>query len=116
MVAAILEKRTSEQVTFDIDCSALLASDETISSVDSITAEPTTDPPLEFGVPTINASEITYPDGHVAPAGQVVQVQITGGTIGNGMPAQTYIIRPLLSTSRNPVVEATCELRVKDKP
>lgn len=116
----VLEKRTSEQVRYDIDMSALLAAGETISSVSQITAEPTTVPAVAFGTTAINGSPITYTDAwgssRTAPAGTVVQVVISGGKIATGAQVQDYTIRCKVVTNISPLVEGTVVLRVKDTP
>ena len=113
-----LEKTTVESVLYDIDCSALLAPGETISSVMSLVAEPVTTPPIAFGLPAINAQAQTYTDlfgsKRTAPIGQVVQVQIGGGYIRMWAQVQIYRIRCRFATSLNPLVEAVVRLRVKD--
>lgn len=117
-----LEKRSSEGVLFDIDCSLLLASGETITSVTSITAEPVTTPAITFGSPVINAAPVTYTDAfgstRIAAIGKVAQVQISGGKIAAGAQVQDYIIRAKLATSLNNPgpVEATVRLRLNDTP
>lgn len=116
----ILEKRSSESVRFDIDCSTLLAPTETITSVTSVTGSPTTSTPLAFGTPSINIAAQTYVDSYgssrTAAIGKVVQVQISGGLIATGAQIQDYIVRALLVTSINPALEATVKLRLNDTP
>lgn len=115
-----LEKRTSEQARYDIDCSILLTPGETITGVTSLTAEPVTTPPIVFGSPAINVSQNTYVDQYgssrTVPAGTVVQVQISGGKIATGRQVQDYLIRALVVTNINPAVEATVRLEVNDTP
>lgn len=115
-----LEKRSSDSRRFDIDCSLLLAVGETITSVGTPSASPVTTPPIAFGAPTVNLSPTTYTDQfggtRTAPTGQVVQVQISGGTIPANFTAQDYVLRFVLVTSVNPAVEATVKLRLNDTP
>lgn len=115
-----LQKRSSESVRFDIDCSLLLSPGETISSVTSSAASPVTSPALAFGTPSINAQPSTYTDQfgstRTTPAGQVVQVQISGGLIPIGAIVQNYVLRFVLVTSLNPAVEATVRLQLNDTP
>lgn len=116
-----LEKRSSEQVRYDIDCSLLLASGETISSVSALSAEPVTAAPIAFGTPVVNSASVTYVDAstgnsRIAPIGTVVQVQISGGSIAAGQQWRDYVLRCKLITSVNPLVEATVRLRVNDTP
>ena len=83
-----LEKRSADSLKFDIDCSSLLASTETISSVTSVTATPVTTTPLVFGTATVNTLAQTYTDAYgstrTAAIGKVVQVNISGGLIATG--------------------------------
>lgn len=115
-----LEKRSSETVRFDIDCSRLLSPGETITSVTSSIASPVTTPAITFGTPVINPSPSSYTDQYgsarTAPAGTVVQVQISGGAIASGRQVQDYVLRFLLVTSVNPAIEATVRLKLNDTP
>lgn len=115
-----LEKRSSESVKYDIDCSLLLAPGETITSVTSISATPVTTPALSFGAGAINVSPSTYTDdtgnSRIAPVGTVVQVLIGGGKIPTNQVVQVYVIRCLVATSINPAVEATVRLQLNDTP
>ncbi len=116
----ILEKRSSESVVFDIDCSLLLAATETITSVTSSSAAPVTTMPIAFGTPTINVTPTTYMDqfgsSRVAAAGKVIQVRISGGLIASTQTAQDYVLRFVMVTSLNTAVEATVKLRLNDTP
>jgi hypothetical protein len=115
-----LEKRSSESTLYDLDCSILLAVGETIISVTTFTAEPITTPPIVVGAASINSSAVTYTDAfgstRVAPIGQVIQVNISGGAIPTSALIQDYILRAKFLTSRNPAVEATVRMRLNDTP
>jgi hypothetical protein len=117
-----LEKRTSESVRFDFDFSQMLGTGETISSVIGIAADAGPATALVFSAGAISPSPITYyvaPGGavdHIAPAGTVVQAQISGGGIPAGAAVQDYIVRCKVVTSVNPEVEGTGRLRVNDTP
>lgn len=84
MTQVVLEKRTSEAITFDVDCTSALATAETISSAGTATADQGT---LTLGSVAINGISVTYPDGTVAAIGKVLQVRISAGTI----PAVSYL-------------------------
>lgn len=117
----ILEKRSSESVKYDIRCGILLSPGETISSVTSVTASPTTAPtPLAFGLAAINAAPTTYTDQYGTTTtdaiGTVIQVQISGGLIAANAQVQDYTVRALFSTNLNPAIEATVVLRLNDTP
>lgn len=112
----VLEKRTSEEALYDIDCSRLLQAGVTITDVHAITATPDTSPDaLTFGTPTVNASAIEYED-HTAPIGTVIQVLIGGGSIAAGRESRDYIVRATFETASDPVLEATVVLRLDDTP
>lgn len=112
-MTAILEKRTSENVWYDIDCTDLLNTAETINSITSVSAD---DSGLTFGTPVVNSQTITYPDGRVAAIGKVVRVQISGGTIPAGKTAHLYTVRAKFATNDGGNVrEATVLLNVTDK-
>lgn len=114
------EKTSGESVLYDIDCSLLLATAETISSVTSLSAVPVTVPPVTFGTPSVSPSAITYTDvfgsTRVAPAGQVIQVRISGGLIEAGAEVRDYFVHALFATNLNPAVEAVVRLRLNDTP
>lgn len=116
----ILEKRTSEDVRVDIDCSMLLGPDETIQTVTSKTAEPTSAPPIVLAAPSINTQPVTYTDDNnnarTVAIGKVIQLNISGGLIPTGVRTHSYILRFVLQTSANPAVEATVLLILKDQP
>lgn len=108
-----LEKRISETVKYDVDFSQLLGLGETISTITSIVADQAG---LTFSNQSISASPLAYPDGHTAPAGQVVQVTIAAGTIPAGQLSQRYLIRCKVATNVNAAVEASVYLLVNDTP
>lgn len=110
----VLEKRSFEQVRYDIDCSSLLAAGETINSVISCVPDEVTTPALACSGMTISGVAIAYADGHTAPIGTVVQVQISGGTVPTGRLFQIYTIRLRVATSLSNQVEATVLLRLQD--
>lgn len=116
----VLQKRSGDSVRFDIDCSILLGVGETITGVTSMVASPVTVPPLAFGSPNVNLTATTYTDQfgstRTAPAGQVVQVQISGGAIPPTLTAQDFILTFTLVTSANPAVVAVVKLRLNDTP
>ena len=109
----VLEKRTSEIIWFDIDCTSLLDDNETILSVTSITADQTG---LVFANPAINPADILFPNGIKALAGKVISVQISGGSVPTGLTSQVYTIRPLFITSETNTREATVLLKVTNIP
>lgn len=109
----VLDKRSFDTRTYDFDCSLLLDPTETISAVTSVACD---QGGLVFGVPVISSVPITYPDGHVAQAGKVVQVQISGGKIPAGAAFLMCAVRVGMVTSVNPQLEATVELRLVDNP
>jgi hypothetical protein len=115
-MADVLEKRTSEEALYDIDCSRMLPDGVTIVQVLSITATPDTSPDeLAFGTPAVNVGAIEY-DDHTAAIGTVIQVLISGGSVPAGRESRDYTVRCLFETTVDPVLEATVVLRVDDTP
>jgi hypothetical protein len=108
-----LEKRTSESVWYDIDCTDILNVGETIVSISGVTADTTG---LTFGTPVANASTIAFPDGTTGAIGKVIIVQISGGLIPAGKTVGTYIVRALFLTSAGNTREATVQLNVTNLP
>jgi hypothetical protein len=113
----ILVKRTAEIMLSDLDCSQLLGPSEAIVGTPTLTADNNGQAELTFGVPTVNASTITYPDRRQVPAGKVIQVLIGGGSIPTGNDQAEYVIRARFGTT-NPgeLREATVRLLVIDQP
>jgi hypothetical protein len=115
-----LEKRTSESVLFDIDCSILLAPTETIGAIASITGTPSMASPLVFGAGVVNIAPVTYTDAfgstRTAAIGKVIQVRISGGTITPPALVQECIVRAVFATNTNVAVEATARLNLNDTP
>lgn len=109
----ILEKRTSETIWYDIDCSNLLDFEEIIVSIDSVTADQNG---LVFLAPAVNPEPVTFPDGVTAAAGKVISVQISEGTVPTGSTNQIYTIRPIFTTSDSNIREATVLLNVTNIP
>jgi len=109
----VLEKRTAESIYYDIDCTNLLDTNEIITSVTSVTSD-------QLGLtilgPAINPAPITFPDKVIAPAGKVISVQISGGTIESPQVNQLYTIRALFVTSEGNTREATVLLNVTNLP
>jgi len=106
MAQIVLTKRSVEDRTYDIDCTAELASGETIASVGSIASAPSG---LTFGAALINAAEIEYRDGYEAVAGKVMQFKIAAGTSG-----QRYKITAAYVTSAGDTRQAAVMLDVED--
>jgi hypothetical protein len=117
----VLEKRSSESAVYDIDCSDLLATGESITGTVTMSVAPATTPALAFGAATVNASPKTYTDRETGavrtvPAGQVISVSISGGKIPAGLTVQRYTVRAVFATNVNAAVEATVLLDVNDTP
>jgi hypothetical protein len=110
--AAILEKRTSESIKYDINCALLLDSSETITGLPVMSSDAAG---LSFGTPNINPIAITYDDGSVAGIGKVIQVMISAGTIPTGQTQQIYTVRAVFSTSSGNTREATVLLMVSNQ-
>lgn len=109
----ILEKRTSETIWYDIDCTQILDTNEIISSIIGINSDQNG---LVFIYPAINSEVITFSDGSNAAIGKVISVQISEGIIPAGTTNQIYTIRPLFTTSEGNTREATVLLNVVNIP
>ena len=113
MNSYILEKRTSESIYYDIDCTYILDTLETITSVNSVTAD-------QLGLvllgPAINPEPIVFPDNQVAAIGKAISVQISEGIIPAPQINQLYTIRALFVTTEGNTREATVLLNVTDIP
>jgi hypothetical protein len=108
----ILEKRTYDARIFDINCTDLLDTAETISSVDAIIGD---QGGLSFGAASINSTAITYPDGEVAAIGKAIQFEISGGRIPAGVSSLMCTVRARFLTSIGNDLEATVLLKLTDK-
>ena len=108
----ILEKRTYDARIFDINCSDLLDSDETITSVSTILGD---QGGLTFGTAAINSTAITYPDGEVAAIGKVMQFEIAGGRIPPSVASLMCTVRARFLTSIGNDIEATVLLKLTDR-
>lgn len=107
--SAILEKRTSESIQYDFNCSFLLDSGEVITGTPVLSAD---QQGLVFGSPSVNAQAINYDDGTIAAIGKVIQVRVSGGLIPSGQTSQIYTIRAIFSTSTGNTREATVLLNI----
>ena len=113
MNSYVLEKRTSESIFYDIDCTNILNEIEIITSVTSIESD---QEGLAFLGEAINSTPITFSDGVVAAIGKVISVQISGGVIPTPQVNQLYTIRALFVTSEGNTREATVLLNVTNVP
>jgi len=121
-----LEKAAASEELFDIDCSQALPAGVTLASVGTITASPVTDPPVAFGAAVINQAPATYTDpitgapDHVAPAGTVIQVPVSGGYVppaaGGAYGSTEYLVHALATRSDGRAFDAVVRLVVKDAP
>lgn len=111
----MLEKYAGESALFDIDCSNLLASGETITGTPTMSYLPTGlngADQLTFGTPVVNTQAVTYSDGRVAAIGKAIQVRISGGTAKNAKDARAYSIKATFSTSAGNTLVAAASLNV----
>jgi len=109
----ILEKRTTEIIAYNIDCTNILDTLEVITSITSITSDQTG---LVFQSPAINSTPVVFPDGVIADIGKVISVHISAGTIPTGAINQIYTIRPIFVTSEGNTRESTVLLNVTNIP
>jgi len=109
----VLEKRTTESIWYDIDCTLILDPVETIDTIISIEAD---QEGLTFAGQAINPDPVVFPDGYTALPGKVISVQIGGGIIPTPQINQLYTIRALFNTTENNTREATVLLNVTNLP
>lgn len=109
----VLEKRTSESIFYDIDCTNILDAVETIETITSIEADQAG---LTFSGAAINPDPVVFPDNSVAAIGKVISVQIGGGIIPTPQVNQLYTIRAIFNTTENNTREATVLLNVTNIP
>lgn len=98
-----LKKRSGEAVLFDLDCTLMLAPDETILGTPVMSYLPTGmtgTAALTFGSPLVNSSAVTYPDGLTATLGKVIQVRTSGGQPVTLTSPRVYTVLATFSTSR----------------
>lgn len=96
-----LEKFPAEAVLFDLRCKRYLADSETISGTPAMSFLPalTGGDAITFGVPVVNTSAITYDDG-TDPAGTVIQVRISGGSIPADADRRSYAVLATFTTNQ----------------
>lgn len=117
-MSTVLEKRTSENIWYSIDCTDDLDAAETINSITSIAADQGS---LAFAGQVANTVAITYTDGRVAAIGKSIQVQISAGIIPagqmlpDGRAGIQCTIRAKYHTSEGNDREATILLNLTDK-
>ena len=112
LLQQILEKRTFDNRIFTIDCSQILASGQTITTISTVTDDAAE---LTFTGPIVNIAAVTLPTGNVVPIGQGIQVAISGGTLAGAL-SQLLTIRARFATSTDRAVEATVQLFLTDTP
>jgi hypothetical protein len=110
----MLEKFPGESAVFDIDCSQLLATSETITGTPTMSQLPalTGGDVLTFGSPLVNTQAVTYSDGRVAAIGKAIQVRISGGTAANTKDSRHYSVIATFSTSAGNTLVARALLSV----
>ena len=111
-VQQILEKRTFDDRLYTIDCSALLAVGQTITSIGGITDDSAE---LTFTNAVINLAPITLASGRIIPIRQGIQIEVSGGALGGAL-SQLLTIRASFATNTDPAVEATVQLFLCDTP
>jgi hypothetical protein len=109
----ILEKRTSETIYYDIDCTLILNTGETITTVISVEAD---QEGLVILAPAVNGAPVVFPDGTIGAIGKVISVQISEGTIQPKQINQLYTIRAIFNTTLGNIREGTVLLNVTNIP
>lgn len=117
----VIEKRTHDDVLYDIRCAALLRDGETIETVTTIEADEDVGLTIDAAGAQINATEASYDYGETAAAGTVIQVRIGGGEIPAGRRDETrrvdnvlVTLRARFATSEGNSLEATVQLLLMD--
>lgn len=101
----MLEKYPGESAVYDLDCSQLLATGETITGTPAMSFLPALSggDALTFGTPAVNTGAITYtePTGETrtVAAGKVIQVRISGGTAASSTAKRLYYVAATFSTN-----------------
>lgn len=113
MNSFVLEKRTSETIAYDIDCTNILDPLEIIEIISTVESD---QEGLTFAGQAVNPEPIVFPDGVTAEAGKVISVTIGGGIIPAQQVNQLYTIRAIFNTSENNTREATVLLNVTNVP
>ena len=108
-----IEKRPYDARLYDIDCSDLLADSETITGTPVMSSDAAG---FSFGAPSINTETVTYDKGRTAPAGKVIQVEISGGTLPTGRTELYCLMRAQFETNLSPQLEATFFILLTDRP
>lgn len=111
----MLEKYPGESALFDIDCSKMLATGETITGTPAMEHYPTQggQNDILFSAITVNTSAITYPDGRIAPVGTVVQVRISGGSLKNNVDDSHYSVTATFATNKGNTLVGRSLLTIK---
>lgn len=114
MIERFLEKYPGENVTFQINCSAMLAADETILGTPEMSALPvmTGADALQFEPALVNTESVTFQDRATAAAGKVVQVKIRGGGVDAKQPGRIYSVLATFTTNKGNTMVARVPMRV----
>lgn len=109
-----LEKYPGSDDLYNIDCTGLLASNETLLTVSSVTALPALagSNGLSFGTRGINAAPITFPDGSVGAIGKVITVKVAGGAPEPNQPKRNYAIILTCTSSLGNTIVAKADMQV----
>lgn len=117
MSADILEKRTFDSRPYDLIQSQVLGQGRTIGNVLRVLCDPQT-AGLVFGSPVVNTLASTYTTANgstiVAPPGTVIQVNISGGALPQGVSELMCTIRPQFLDDLGNQVEGSALLRLTD--
>ena len=104
MQTMILSKRTYDARPYDVVVTNLLSPGATVGSVNSVSAD---QGGLVFGTPVVNTQQNIYPDGTIAPIGNVIQIPISGGTIPPLLSQLMCTIRVQFTDTNGALIEAT---------
>lgn len=110
----MIEKYPDESVVFDLDCSEILPATELATGTPVMSFLPalTGGDALTFGAAVVSTADTTYEDGRVVPAGQLIQVRISGGTSSATQSRRTYAVSAKFNTTAGNVMVARALLDV----
>lgn len=114
----MLEKFPGENAAFNIDCSDMLSSGVTIVGTPAMSFFPalTAGDALTIGAASVNTQPVTYTtEGGVsrtAPAGTVIQVKISGGSVPAKQSQRIYSVIASFNASNGDALVAKALLAV----
>lgn len=100
---AVLTKFAAESDLFSLDCTGVLAVDDSISGTPVLSFEPddlSGADALTFSSPVVNEAATTFRDGRIGRAGCVIQFRIGGGTPIDAATHRDYTVIATFTTAQ----------------